>query len=60
MYTSKIITRPDGSKYVQVTSTIEAQRNYLNHKIRYNEQSISSEPHHKSATIAYYYINITS
>jgi len=25
MYTSKIITRPDGSKYVQVTSTIEPQ-----------------------------------
>ena len=25
MYTSKIITRPDGSKYVQATSTIEPQ-----------------------------------
>jgi hypothetical protein len=25
MYTSKTITRPDGSKYVQITSTIEPQ-----------------------------------
>ncbi len=25
MYTSKTITRPDGSKYVQITSTIKDQ-----------------------------------
>jgi hypothetical protein len=25
MYTSETITRPDGSKYVQITSTIEPQ-----------------------------------